>query len=172
MVPGRAGRGVDIVRVAADGALDTLVQTDADESYVVPSPDGRWLAFVSDQSGRYELYVRSLSGGDAQIQVSVDGATEPVWSRDGREVFYRRDHLRGADLVAAALDLTASPRVVSRTTLFDVSRFTTAQPHANYDVAPDGKSFVFVRRRGADEVVVLQHVGEMARRLARERRAR
>jgi Tol biopolymer transport system component len=167
-VVGSTGRGLDIVRLTAGAStVDTLLATDADESYVVPSPDGRWFAYLSDHSGRPEVYVRALGESDVQLQVSVDGASEPVWSRDGRELFYRRATPGGADLVAAALQLDAEPRVVSRTRLFDVSGFDTGAPHANYDVSPDGRWFVFARRGGADHIVVLQNVPELARRIAR-----
>jgi serine/threonine-protein kinase len=167
-VPGSTGRGLDIVRLAPRGReVDTLVASAADETYVVPSPDGRWFAYVSDHSGRPEVYLRALAGTDVQLQVSVDGASEPVWSRDGRELYYRRATSKGTELVAAALQLGAEPRVLSRTRLFDISEFDTAAPHANYDVSPDGRWFVFARPDGANHVVVLQNVPELARRIAR-----
>ena len=135
-VPGSAGRGLDIVRLVPQGhRVDTVLATAADESYVVPSPDGRWFAYISDHSGRPEVYLRALSGSDVQLQVSVDGAL-PIWSRDGQELFYRRATPMGTELVAAALQLDAEPRVLRRTRLFDVSGYDTAAPHANYDVSP------------------------------------
>ena len=167
LVPGRGGRGSDIVRVTpGSAAVDTLVGTTADEAYAVPSPDGRWFAYTSDHSGRGEIYLRSLGGSDVLLQVSLDGGAEPVWSRDGRELFYRRPTASGAELTAAAIQYGTEPRVVSRTRLFDASEFDTSTPHANYDVAPDGRSFVFVRRSGGTHIVVLQNVPEMARRMA------
>ena len=167
-VPGNAGRGLDIVRLAPKGsAVDTLLATAADESYVVPSPDGRWFAYVSDHSGRPEVYLRALTGSDVQLQVSIDGASEPVWSRDGRELFYRRATPKGTELVAAALQFGAEPRVLMRTRLFDISGYDTAAPHANYDVSPDGRWFVFARPDGANHIVVLQNVPELVRRIAR-----
>ena len=134
---------------------------------MVPSPDGRWFAYISDHSGRPEVYLRALSGSDVQLQVSVDGASEPIWSRDGQELFYRRATPMGTELVAAALQLGAEPRVLRRTRLFDVSGYDTAAPHANYDVSPDGRWFVFARPDGANHIVVLQNVPELARRIAR-----
>jgi Tol biopolymer transport system component len=163
-IPGKEGRGLDIVRlVPRKTRVDTLLGTSADESFPVPSPDGRWFAYVSDHSGRPELYVRALGGSDVQLQVSVDGAQEPVWSRDGREIFYRS----GSKLVAAKLQFDAEPSVVSRASLFDVSGFDASAPHANYDVSPDGSWFVFARRGGTNHIVVLQNVPELARRIAR-----
>jgi serine/threonine-protein kinase len=163
-VTGRAGHGLDIVRfVPRRATVDTLVATEADESYVVPSPDGRWFAYVSDVSGRPELYLRSLGGSDVQLQVSIDGATEPVWSHDMREIYYRA----GSRLVAAKLQFNPEPSVLSRTNLFDVSGYDGAAPHANYDVSPDGSWFVFARRGGTNHIVVLQNIAELARRIAR-----
>ena len=167
-VPGQSGRGLDIVRLAPGGsAIDTLLATAADEGYVVPSPDGRWFAYVSDHSGRPEVYLRALAGSDVQLQVSVDGATEPVWSRDGQELFYRRATPKGTELVGATLQLGAEPGVLARTRLFDISGYDTAAPHANYDVSPDGRWFVFARPDGANHIMVLQNVPELARRIAR-----
>ena len=168
VVSGTAGHGLDVVRLASrGGAIDTVLATAADESFAVPSPDGRWFAYISDHSGRPELYLRSLGDSDAQLQISLDGASEPVWSRDGREIFYRGATPNGAELIAAALHLGDEPRVVTRTALFSVLEYDTATPHANYDVSPDGRWFVFARRGGANHVVVLQNVPELARRAAR-----
>jgi tRNA A-37 threonylcarbamoyl transferase component Bud32 len=167
-VPAATGRGLDIARIARNReGFDTVLATPSDESFVVPSPDGRWFAYVSDHSGRPELYLRALGGGQVQLQVSIDGASEPVWSRDGREIFYRRATATGSELVAATLQFGAEPRVVTRTRLFDVSGYDTATPHANYDVSPDGRWFVFARRGGSDHIVVLQNVPELVRRIAR-----
>jgi Tol biopolymer transport system component len=163
-VTGAKGRGLDIVRVVPRRAsVDTLLGTEADETFAAASPDGHWYAYVSDHSGRPELYLRSLGGSDVQLQISVDGASEPVWSRDGREIFYRA----GTRLVAAQLRLGADPSVVSRQDLFNVSGYDEAAPHANYDVSPDGSWFVFARRGGANHIVILQNVPELARRIAR-----
>ena len=94
---------------------------------------------------------------------TVDGALEPVWSRDGSEIFYRA----GPRLIAAKLQFGPEPSVVSHTTLFDVSGYDTSAPHANYDVSPDGSWFDFARRGGTNHIVVLQNVPELARRMAR-----
>jgi hypothetical protein len=111
-----------------------------------------------------EVYVRPLGGAGERVQVSLDGASEPVWSRDGREIFYRR---LGAnpELVAAAVDTRPGFRVVGRTSLFPDRVYEIATPHANYDVSPDGRSFVMIRRSSADRMVVLQNLPELVRRI-------
>ncbi len=164
MVAGARGRGNDIARLSGD-KLDTLVSGDADEIYAAPSPDGQWFAFVSSRGGRPELFVRSLRGEDVELQVSLEGATEPVWSPDGTELFYRGITPRGPRLIAAKLRLGAAPAVLSRTELFEILLYDSATPHANYDISPDGRHFIFVRRTGASGVVVIQNVPELYRRL-------
>ncbi len=69
--------------------LEPLVASRFNEQYVGVSPDGRWISFVSDQSGRDEVYVRDLAGERDQVLVSLDGGSEPIWSPDGRELYYR-----------------------------------------------------------------------------------
>jgi hypothetical protein len=88
-----------------------------------------------------------------------------VWARNGRELFYRRPAGGQVQLVAADVQFgQEGARVLKRTTLFDVSDYEPAQPHANYDVAPDGQSFVMLRRSPSSHIVVIQHVQELVRR--------
>ena len=87
----QASSGTDaaIIRNAGKGPLEPLVASPYDESYVGTSPDGRWISFVSNQSGRDEVYMRDLKGERDRVLVSNGGGNEPVWSPDGRELFYR-----------------------------------------------------------------------------------
>ena len=80
-----------------------------------------------------------------------------MWSRDGRELFYRSLGPAEPQLVAARIEIASSPRVVSRTPLLPVTDYESAVPHANYDVMPDGKSFVMVRQGRLSQFVYLQH---------------
>jgi Tol biopolymer transport system component len=132
-----------------------LLTSPFSESFPALSPDGKWLAYVTDESGRVEVYVRSLSGG-GKIQVSRDGGQEPSWSHDGRELFYIETGGGGSRMIAAAVQTTPNFRVTSRTPLFDASDYERAAPHANYDVHPDGR-FLMIRRAAASEVVIVQN---------------
>ena len=116
------------------------------------SPDGRWIAYWSNESGRDEVYVRPFPRNGGVIQVSSGGGTEPVWSRDGRELFYRQDD----KLIAATLTRGAQLSVSGRHLLF-ADRFVTDGGHAYYDVSPDGRSFIFLKdpQPSAQLVVVL-----------------
>lgn len=141
--------------------------TAADELYPVPSPDGRWIAYTSNRTGRSEVFIRLLGDGGVIMQVSLDGGAEPVWSRDGRELFYRRGTRQGSELIAAALRLDGAPQVVSRTALFDASACLASSPRAGYDVSPDGRWFAFTRRVSAGLIAILQNVPEPYRRALR-----
>ena len=160
--PGDSGTyDIAIIENAGRGPVRPVVADEFHSAYPVVSPDGKWLAFVSDQSGVQEVYVRALESSVDQVQVSSGGGTEPVWSRDGRELFYRSLSARGSDLVSAAVRYTPSFDVVSRKPLFPLTDMTPALPHANYDVSPDGRTFVLVRRSQATRVVVIQNLPAM-----------
>jgi len=166
----RPGSGGDIVyvRPGAPQPLEPILASQFSEGWPAVSADGKWLAFASDQSGRLEVYVRSLSGDGDQVQVSLDGGTEPMWSRNGRELFYRRPRAGQVDLVVAGVQTSPLFRVIDRKTLFQATEFDAAQPHSNYDVSPDGKEFVMVRRNPSSHIVIIQNLPELMRRSQRQ----
>jgi serine/threonine-protein kinase len=107
------------------------------------SRDGKWLAYVSNQTGRMEVYVRPFPGPGGTKQVSVDGGDQPIWSRDGRELYFRD----GTSLLAATM---ADGIVQSRKVLFaDAYQQSNA---TNYDVLPDGR---FVMLKGSADLRVV-----------------
>ena len=73
----------------SDRKSQPFLQTPFNESAPHFSADGRWLAYISDESGRYEVYVQPYPGPGGKRQISTEGGTEPVWSRNGQELFYR-----------------------------------------------------------------------------------
>jgi eukaryotic-like serine/threonine-protein kinase len=162
-----AGSGTDaaIIRNAGRGPLEPLVASRFDESFVGVSPDGRWISFVSNQSGREEVYVRDLAGERDQVLVSADGGNEPVWSPDGRELFYRETKQEDPYLVAAGIATTPALAVTGRKRLFPIGDIVGTAPHANYGVSPDGKTFVMVRSSPAARVVVIQNLAALVRRM-------
>ena len=122
-----------------DGGLTPLIRTPANERTPSLSPDGRWLAYASDESGRDDVYVRPFPGPGAPIHVSGDGGQAPVWSRDGRELFYRR----GSAVVAVPVDDDGTIRGGRATELFDGDFQSEYLAARNYDVLPDGR-FVMI----------------------------
>ena len=131
-----------------DTATVPLVASPAfNETSPALSPDGRWLAYTSDESGRNEVYVRPYPNVDAgRWQVSQAGGSSPHWSHTGRELFYEN----GAKaLVATAVVPGVTFTVGAQVTLFNTSGFAGtggAVNYLHYDVAPDDQRFVFFRK--------------------------
>ncbi len=170
-VTGVGGEDIAIVRNGGHGAIEPLVATpDVVEYAPAPSPDGRWLAFVSDKSGpgRWEVYLRGLGNDPTEIKVSQNGGAEPVWSpvrsRDGWELFYRRGGDRD-ELMSARIEERPTPHVTERHTLFSISDIVTGGNHANYDVSPDARTFVMVRSNPKARIVVIQNLPALVDRL-------
>ena len=136
------------------------------EGFPALSRDGKWLAYVGDESGRPEVYVRPFPGLNGKVVVSQNGGMEPVWSRDGRELFYIGLVGGAPHLMAAQVETTPSSVSLSRTPLFEYADFETATPHSNYDVMPDGKSFIMVRLGRATEFTYLQNWPALLRKEA------
>jgi serine/threonine-protein kinase len=102
------------------------------------SPDGRMMAYRSNESGRNEVYVTAFPGPGPRLQISVEGGTEPVWAPAGRELFFRHDD----DVFSVDMGDGATP---GRHRLLFTGSFAAGQWIRNYDVAPDGQRFVMVR---------------------------
>jgi len=97
--------GADIALVARVGAnAVAIVRTEFDETAPAVSPDGRWIAYQSNESNRWEVYARPLAGGGAAVPISSGGGEAPVWSRDGRTVYYAA---RAGVMAAAVSDCAA-----------------------------------------------------------------
>jgi Tol biopolymer transport system component len=105
------------------------------------SPDGRWLAYVSDESGRYEIYVQPYPGPGGKWQISTEGGTEPVWNPNGRELFYRSGgKMMAVDIATQPGFAAGKPRV-----LFEGPYVPTPATLPNYDVTLDGQRFLMVK---------------------------
>jgi eukaryotic-like serine/threonine-protein kinase len=158
-------------RTSGDTTLIALSASVTSLSSPAVSPDGRWLTYVSSETGRDEVYVRpfpELRGG--QWLVSVAGGNEPLWSRDGRELFYR--NARG-EMVATAVLPDGAPLIGEQRVLFSSSAFTSDPRQVTYDVTPDGRRFVMTRvapdGAGAETqlIVVENFFEELKRRVPR-----
>ena len=133
-----AKTGGDILRVNLAGkpAASSYLQTPFNERNSRLSPDGRWLAYVSDESGRDEVYVQSFPEPGNKVQLSTTSGDQPAWSRDGRTIFYRG----AGKMNEVSFQSGAPPAVGASRPLFD-DRFETPQAgtHTGYDVLPDGR---------------------------------
>jgi Tol biopolymer transport system component/tRNA A-37 threonylcarbamoyl transferase component Bud32 len=128
------------------------------------SPSGKWVAYVSDESGRPEVYIRQFPGPGARIQISNAGGAEPVWSRDGLHLYYAV----GNQLTMATLSPEPRVALISRDSLFSGPFFSTIFSQASYDVAKDGR-FLMIKQN--DEhfqlVVTLNWTAQLAARLGK-----
>ena len=132
-----------------------------DDKHPRVSPDGGLLAYTSNETGREEVYLRALSGRAARVRVSTGGGAAPIWSPDGRRLYYRT----GAAVMTASVTASPALAITGRDTLF-TGRFTTSPWHQNYDVSPDGEGFVMLRpvEEQRQLVVVLNWIEELRRR--------
>jgi serine/threonine-protein kinase len=129
------GYDIWVLSMAGGGQPQVVLQTKGTETNPAFSRDGRWLAYVSSESGTNEVYVRPFPGPGRRLQVSTDGGFEPVWSRNGRELFYRR----GDAMMAATITTEPVPTAGSPRPLFKGTYAATDTGGAGYDVAMDGR---------------------------------
>jgi Tol biopolymer transport system component len=166
-ISGGEGYREDIVyrRMSGDTALEPLVVSPFNDYAPRVSPDGKWIAYSSDASGTDQIYVTPLPGPGPHYQVSTSGGLQPVWSRDGRKLFFTH-----ADQLQAAT-VTLSPfQVTSRETL-PITGIGGSRVHANYDVSPDGQHFVVFKRSGpsTSAIVVYDWMSEVRGRMSVKR---
>jgi serine/threonine-protein kinase len=126
----------------SDSTLTTRISSNAWTPSL--SPDGRWVAYVSNETGRYETYVQSTSGAVGKWLISTDGGVEPLWSVKGSEIFYRKgDQMWAVDVITNAGFRHGKPRMLfeGRYRLGGVNKDDTR----NYDVTPDGQRFLMLK---------------------------
>ena len=144
----------DIYAVDLKGDRKFQPMATGPSSEIMPrlSPDGKWLGFQSDQSGRAEIYVRPFPGDGARVQISNSGGSEPMWDRTGRTLYYRApDGITAVTLTPGAELSVGARKLVLPTT-------DPADPtHQSYDVAPDGVHFLMLRRAGGEAKAIVVH---------------
>jgi Tol biopolymer transport system component len=129
-----------------------FLQTRFDESVPRFSPDGRWLAYISNESGHFEIYVQPYPGPGGKWQISTEGGTEPVWNPNGRELFYRSgDKMMAVDIVTQAGFAAGKPRI-----LFEGKYEPSPLTNPNYDVSPDGQRFLMLRPSETEQTAPTQ----------------
>jgi serine/threonine-protein kinase len=134
------------VRTGGDTMPVPIAATPFSELSPSISPDSRWVAYMSNQSGVNQIYVRALDEHGGLQQVSTLGGSEPRWSPDGRELFYLDPRQQ---LMAATVRTSPAFEVAGLRRLFDASGFLDPQFHQSYDAFPDGRSFAFMKTHGA-----------------------
>lgn len=143
------------------GPAEPLLKPDVEPFEGILSP-----AYQSDESGQFEIYVRPFPNPGARIQVSTTGGTEPLWSRDGRTLFYRS----ARRIMAASVRTSPTFSLGARTAVLE-GDFLPNASHQNYDVAPDGKHFLMIKRAGTEAQTIVVHnwMTEVRARVAAKR---
>ena len=163
-----ATTGNDIwVLQLSDRKAQPFLRTPFNESVPQFSPDGRWLAYISDESGHFEIYVQPYPGPGSKWQISTEGGTEPVWNPNGRELFYRSgEKMMTVDISTQPGFAAGKPRM-----LFEGRYEPTPLTTPNYAVSPDGQRFLMLKpAQQAEEAptqinVVLNWIEELKRRV-------
>jgi serine/threonine-protein kinase len=142
------------LRLDGSHAVTPLVQTPFSERNGEVSPDGRWLAYEANDSGRFNIYVRPFPDvSSGYWQVSTDGATRPLWARNSQELFYL-----GATGALMRVGVPPGPTwaATAPTKLFEGRYGASANQNGRtYDIAPDGKRFLMIKAGGsADQTAV------------------
>lgn len=137
----------DILRVPfGEFVGQPLVVSPSNEYGAGVGPSGQWVAYQSDETGRFEVYVRSPGGSGARWQVTVSGGEQPHWSRDGRELFYRNQNR----LMVVAVDPGTTFRAGNPRHLFDGLYNSGIESGRSYDVDPRTGRFLLIRPIDAD----------------------
>jgi eukaryotic-like serine/threonine-protein kinase len=158
-----------------DGSVRSIADTRFDEGSAKFSPDGRWVAYSSAESGRPQVYVQAFPGPGPKIQVSSDGGIDPVWNRSGGELFFRSfNRMMAVSVTTSPTFRTSPPRLLWEGKYSRGLGSSCGMPgvgSSNYDVTADGQRFLMVRD---DEdvtatriVVALNWVEELKRAAAR-----
>jgi serine/threonine-protein kinase len=137
------GRDLLLMTRGDDNAtsFSDYLRADWNETTGTISPDGMWLAYVSDESGIPEVYIRTFPEAEAQQRISSGGGSQPVWAPDGSAIYYRD----GIRVMRASITRGATPSVASREMLFEAQWLPDAIGRHDWDIHPDGGSFVAVK---------------------------
>jgi tRNA A-37 threonylcarbamoyl transferase component Bud32 len=141
------GRDIYARRLGVDTALRPLIATKAEESEIALSPDDRWLAYVSDETGSPEVYLRPFPNvAAARYQVSSTYGVAPLWARNGRELFYVNQN---REMVVVPVTSTPTLRLGAPRVLFRLAKelhLSRKEFYTPYDISPDGRRFIMARR--------------------------
>jgi serine/threonine-protein kinase len=161
------GNGWDIELLDfRSGRVMPLLNSRFNETYPELSPDGRWLAYAADESDSDEVYVRPFPGPGMKFQISSDGGNQPLWARNGKQLYYRwLDQVWVVDVQTQSGFATSKPRLV-----FEQTGYAAGSPIRNYDLSLDGQKFLMVKseQRQATpvtEMILVQNWFEELKRL-------
>jgi serine/threonine-protein kinase len=143
----QGSRNIVAYHMGGDSAEVELLTSEYDAVAPKLSPDGRWLAYASEESGQWEVYVRPFPDvTSGRTVVSRGGGNSPLWAHHGREIFYISSD---GQMMSAAVEAGSVFRVTERSVLFDLPAGSYVSPLSTaYDITPDDEQFILVRSRG------------------------
>ncbi len=162
-------RDLGILSLEGERTSTLLLDTEFAERNAALSPDGRWIAYQSNESGREEIYVRPFPDvNSGKWQVSNNGGVWPLWAPDGREVFY----VGSLAMMAVAIETEPTITLGRREALFDIAPYHTGRGNRHVAIARDGQRFLLLRQSGESEgtaappsIVVVQNWFEELKQL-------
>jgi len=167
-------RGMGILSLEGEPTARTLLEGPFTQSDGDISPDGRWLAYNSDESGEHEIFVQAFPELGKKVQISTDGGRWPLWAPDGTQLYYRN----GGKMMAVSVETEPSFKPGIPEVLFEGSYFIPLNKGRNYDISPDGERFLMIEGKAAKngerademssrrEVIVVENWFEEIKRLA------
>ena len=162
-------RAIGQIAIERPSDANMLVKNEFCNDFAAVSPDGRWMAYESNVSGRFEIYVERYPELGNRQQISTGGGRLPLWSRDGRELFF--SSLDGRQMFAVAVQSGTTLVAGRPQVLFEFAMLPIAGSSRPYDIAPDGR-FLIIRSGQADagagpapQIVVVQNWFEELKRL-------
>jgi serine/threonine protein kinase/Tol biopolymer transport system component len=143
---------IGVISMEGDHKWRPLLQAKYNEAQPQISPDGRWMAYTSNESGQYEVYVRSFPEVDkGKWQVSTSGGDSPLWSRDGRELLYRsRDAVMAVLVKTEPAFSLETPKILFRGT-YVTSNLSSSYDLGTWDISLDGKRFLMMKTMQSTE---------------------
>jgi Tol biopolymer transport system component len=159
----------EVFRVPLEGKRESIPYMTGPFNELGPrfSPDGKWVALATDESGRSEVYVRSYPDPSARIQISVAGGGQPIWSADGTRIYYRSGNTL---ILSASLATSPTLRVIARDTVVTAESVGRADnATGGYDVAKDGRLlFLLTNKDDYQLIVVPDWITELRQRLRKK----
>jgi serine/threonine-protein kinase len=158
--------GTDLLSLDGSGKILPFLRSTFNQASARLSPDGHWVAYSSNESGRFEIYVQPFPGLGGKWMISTEGGSYPLWARSGREIFFRNeDKMMSAPVETQPAFKAGTPRMLFRGGGY-LGYFGTG----NYDVAPDGQHFLMIKEKEAPasskEVSIILHwTDELKRRV-------
>ena len=155
------GLGIWLLPMEGDRKPRAFLESRFNPTHAEFSPDGKWMAYVSNESGSPAVYVQPYPGPGEKIRISTSGGTEPIWTANGKELLYRSFTSSGLGFFSAAIRSLSPFRVDTPRLLFEAKfgDYDSTTPTRGWDVSADGQRFLLVRPAGpAEKPVTVVHV--------------